>query len=221
MNEVASAISVSASDLWQRALQAQAGGDFACAAALFSACLDDPAYEDAVVRFHMAWCLENTQQRASSVAHYEQVVARSADPALAVEALFRLAWLAIGEHAFDRARPLLGRALSLADANGLASTTLEHAAYWFAVCLETDGEIIEAAARYEAIAGSGNPDLWHEAAYRRVLCLSHVGDLTGAFAAAEVLLKANGGVRDPGRLRALQEAAREEQEQIARAQAAA
>jgi tetratricopeptide (TPR) repeat protein len=221
MNDAASAISVTGGDLWQRALRAQTGGDFACAAALFLACLEDPAHEHAMVHFHVAWCLENAHQRENAVAHYEQVLARSVDQALAVEALFRLAWLAIQDRAIDRARPLLARALSLADTNELASPTLEHARYWFAVCLEADGEVIEACARYEAIAGSGNPDLWHEAAFRRVLCLSQIGNLIGALAAAEVLLNATGAVHDRARLRALQEAAREEREQIARALAAA
>jgi tetratricopeptide (TPR) repeat protein len=221
MDEVRPDRAGSSHEMWECALHAQSAGDYVDAISLFSAYRPDPAHDLAEIEFHIAWCLEKAGQYARATVHYEQAVAHARQPTHAVEALYRLAWMALEEHAIHRARPLLAHVLSLAEANGLANPVVEHARYWFAVCVETDGEIIEACARYAVIANNADPDLWHEAAYRRLLCLSQIGDFAAALAAADTLVRATAAVRDPTRLRDLQAAAHEERAQIARARAAA
>jgi tetratricopeptide (TPR) repeat protein len=169
--------------------------------------------------FQAAWCLERAGRTEDAAKYYAEVVESSTEPGLLAEAYFRLAWLALEGREMEAAASRLDSAIALAEAHGLASPTIEHARYWSAVCVETEGRLLDAAIRYQPIIEEGNPDLWLEAAYRRLLCLSQVGDLDGALAAAEILLQPAANARDPDRLRALQALAREEQWQIERARA--
>jgi len=204
-------------DSWARAESAQHAGDYASAAAAFSSCPPDPVRGRAPADFHAAWCFEKAQQTAQAAAHYALAVERSREPALTIEAQFRLGWLALQEGKPEVARRHLAGLVQLADTHGLSNPTVEHARYWLAVCLEGEGQLIDAAARYQALIDEGNPDLWHEAAYRRLLCVSQIGDLRAALAAAEALLRADRDTGDPARLVALQALARDEKAQIARA----
>jgi tetratricopeptide (TPR) repeat protein len=169
--------------------------------------------------FQAAWCLERAGQTEDAAKYYAEVVESSTEPGLLAEAYFRLAWLALEGREPEAAIPRLDSAIALAEAHGLASPTIEHARYWSVVCLEGEGRLVDAAIQYQPIIEGGNPDLWPEAAYRRLLCLSQVGDLDGALAAADVILRPTADARDLDRLRALQELAREERWQIERARA--
>jgi tetratricopeptide (TPR) repeat protein len=202
-------------------MNAQIAGDYVTAAALFSGCLAEKFADAALTEFHIGWCLENAKDTRQATDHYDRAIQCANNPALVVEALFRQAWILVQEQEMDRAQPLLARLLSLADIHTLANATIEHAYFWFAVCLENDGRIIEAAARYEAVVLHANPDLWHEAAYRRMLCLSQIGDFSGALAAAETFLAASPSGAHFARVLELQRLARDEQIEIARARAAA
>jgi tetratricopeptide (TPR) repeat protein len=208
-------------DAWARAVSAQHAGDYASAAATFSSCPPDPVRGRAPADFHAAWCFEMAQQPAEATAHYTLAVERSREPALTIEAQFRLGWLALQEGKPELARRHLASLVQLANGRGLSNPTVEHARYWLAVCLEGEGQLIDAAARYQAVIDEGNPDLWHEAAYRRLLCVSQIGDLCAALAAAEALLRADRRTGDPARLMALQALARDEKAQIVRAMEAA
>ena len=204
---------------WELALSVERAGNLAGAALAFLACPPDPARGRAPAVFQAAWCLERAGRTVDAAKHYAEVVESSTEPGLLAEAYFRLAWLAIEDGDLEAALPRLDSAIALAEAHGLPSPTIEHARYWSAVCLEGDGRLVDAAIRYQPIIEGGNPDLWLEAAYRRLLCLSQVGDLDGALAAADVLLRPTADARDPDRLRALQALAREERWQIERARA--
>jgi len=206
---------------WQCALRAQEAGEYTTAAQYFAACVPDAIHERAEIEFRIGWCLELAARQSAAIEHYEHAATAAHAPPLAIEALFRLAWLALQANEFGRARPLLERAIALAAESAVANPTVAHARYWQALCLESDSQLIDAAARYAAIADEGDPDLWHEAAYRRLVCLSQVGDFDGALAEADRLAAANAGVREPRRLAALQEAAHAERAQIERARAAA
>jgi len=221
MKDLGPAVAGSGTGPWQCALRAQEAGEYAAAARHFAACVPDDVHERAEIEFRVGWCLELAGQQSGAIEHYERVAAAAHAPAFAIEALFRLAWLALQANEFDRARPSLERALAIAAQSAIANPTVAHARYWHALCLENDGRLIDAAARYAAIAVEADSDLWHEAAYRRLVCLSQIGDFEGALAEADRLVAAVAGVRDPARLAALQLAARAERAQIERARTAA
>jgi hypothetical protein len=206
---------------WQRAVAEQHAGNYLTAAAAYLACAPETSAAHAQTLFNAAWCHELARQPQAAEALYRQALTRPSAPSLRVETLFRLGWIAIEARGMAAGREHLSALLDLADQHALAGPTVEHAGYWHAVCLEHDGELVEAAARYAPIAEHGNADLWHEAAYRRLLCLSQVGDLRGAAAAAAALLDSTHPVRGPARLQALRGLARDEAAQIARAVAAA
>jgi hypothetical protein len=206
---------------WERAVAAQQAGHYLAAAAAYLACPPDPSRGRSQALFNAAWCHELAQQPAAAEALYRQLLAQSSEPLLRIESLFRLGWIAIEARDMPAGREHLVALLDLADRHALAGATVEHARYWHAVCLEHEGQLVEAAARYVPIIERGNADLWHEAAYRRLQCLSQVGDLRGAAAAAAALLAQSHPVRDPDRLQALRTLARDEAAQIARAVAAA
>ncbi len=206
---------------WTGAVAAQQAGHYLAAAAAYLACPPDPLRGRSPALFNAAWCLELAQQPTSAEPLYRQLMAQPAEPFLRIETLFRLGWIAIEAHDMQAGREHLSALLDLADRSACAGATVEHARYWHAVCLEHDGQLVEAAARYAPIVEEGNADLWHEAAYRRLLCLSQVGDLRGAAGAAAALLERSVPVRDTIRLQALRTLARDEAAQIARAVAAA
>ena len=204
---------------WELALSAERAGNLVGAALAFLACPPDPARGRAPAVFQAAWCLERAGRTEDAAKYYAEVVESSKEPGLLAEAYFRLAWLALEGRELEAAISRLDSTIALAEAHGLTSPTIEHARYWSVVCLEREGRLLDAAMRYQTIIDGGNPDLWLEAAYRRLLCLSQVGDLDGALAAAEILLQPAANARDPDRLRVLQALAREEQWQIERARA--
>lgn len=206
---------------WEHALSVEATGDLQEAARAYLACPPDPVRGRSPAVFQAAWCLERAGRVDGAAGRYAEVIGESTEPALLVEAHFRLAWLALERHQMEVAVPHFGLVVDLAEAHGLTGPTVEHARYWSAVCLEGEGRLVEAALHYQPIIERGNLDLWPEAAYRRMLCLSQVGDFEGAFAAAEVLLQPAVAARDRDRLQALQALAREEQRQIERARALA
>jgi tetratricopeptide (TPR) repeat protein len=206
---------------WAAACAAQQAGRFLAAAEAYLACAPDPLRGRAPALFSAAWCHELARQPDAAIALYRQALEHAREPALRVESLFRLGWIAIEAGDMRDAGPHLAELLELAATHALAGATIDHARYWHAVCLEHDGQLIEAAQRYAPIVAQGDPDLWLEAAYRRLQCLSQVGDLRGAAAAAATLLGQAHPVRDPARLQALSVLASDEATQIARALEAA
>lgn len=204
-------------DSWERAQRAQQSGDYRLAAGLFLDCVADSVGGSALAHFKAAWCFEMAKQSDDALAHYALAVEQTSDSKLAIEARYRLGWLALEGHEPDRAGREFSALIQLADSHRLANATVQHARYWHALCLEREGRLVDAATRYEPIIEDGNPDLWHEAAYRRLLCLTQIGDLGGALAAADVLLNSERPTCDPPRLLALKALAREEKVQINRA----
>lgn len=202
---------------WQQAEQTEQCGDLLQAAARYLACPPLPGRGTAPAHFHAAWCYERGERLEEAVHHYAAAVEQSDEPGLVVEALYRLAWIALTGGDSPRAAPLFKRAVATADASGLHSATAEHARYWYTTCIEADGQSLAAADHYSLIVTAGRPDLWPEAAYRRLLCLSLIGDFDGALQAAEALLQPAAPAADETRLKALQALAREEQAQILRA----
>lgn len=206
---------------WQQAEQAERSGDLLQAAALYLACPPLPGRGAAPAHFHAGWCYERAGRLLEAGDHYENAVSQSSDPALTIEALYRLAWLALDARDNARASPRLQRLLGIADRSAIDNATVAHARYWFAACCEQDGELLSAADQYAAIVAAGRPDLWPEAAYRRLLCLSLIGDFDAALRAADALLHPAAEATDTLRLKELQALAREERTQILRARAIA
>ena len=171
--------------------------------------------------FEAAWQCELAGRDADATSLYLAASDRATDPRLIVETAFRLAWIALraGQHA--AAEPHLSRALALAQAHALAGPTLSHARYWYAVCVEHAQRLVEAASLYLQVVAEGDPQLWHEAAYRRVACLVQIGDLAGAVDAVDQLLTRELPVSDEARLAALRSLAHDERTRIERALAAA
>lgn len=198
-------------------MSAQQSGDYLAAAALFLACPPDSVRGRAPAQFHAAWCFEKANQPADAVAQYSLVVEHTSEPTLTIEALYRLGWLALERQDMECASREFDSLVQLADSHGLVGPTVEHARYWHGLCLEREGRLVDAASRYESIIEGGNPELWHEAAYRRMVCLSQIGDLRGALTAADVLLQAEQPTCDPSRMQTLKALALEEKAQIARA----
>lgn len=206
---------------WPRATAAQARGDYLTAAALYLDCPPDPVRGAAPALFSAGWCLELARETEKAGDCYARAVAQSREPSLTVEALFRMAWIEIEAGAMAAAGTHLARLGEVAMTHDVRSATVEHAEFWHVVCVEHDGRLVDAAARYAAIIERGHPELWPEAAYRRLSCLSQVGDLSAALQAADALRRATRAAKDPARLRALQDLAADEAAQIARALAAA
>lgn len=198
-------------------MRAEQAGDYLAAAALFLACAPDSVRGRAPAHFHAAWCFEKANQASDAVAHYSLVVEHASEATFTIEALYRLGWLALDRQDMECASREFEALIQLADKHGLVSPTIEHARYWHALCLEREGRLVDAALHYESIIERGNPELWHEAAYRRMVCLSQIGDLRGALSAADVLLQAEQPTCDPSRMQTLKALALEEKAQIARA----
>jgi len=171
--------------------------------------------------FDAAWQLELAVREDEARPLYLAAIEQSADPALQLEAEFRLGWIALQAGLTRDAGLRLARAVVLARCHELTGPTASHARYWHAVCVEADGRLLDAASLYLQVIDEGDPHLWHEAAYRRLACLAQVGDLSAALRAARHLLACERPVNDAGRLVALRQCARDEQSQIERALAAA
>lgn len=205
----------------ENAARAQAEGRFLEAAEAYLSLAPEAPSDRAPALFAAAWCLELAGRSENAVPLYQETVALSPEPILHVEALFRLGWIALQAGHWREAGACQRVVIDLADAHALNSPTVAHARYWHAVCLENEGQLLDAAERYAAVIDQGNPDLWHEAAYRRLVCLASVGDLRAAAQAADELVRGARPVTDPARLLALQSLARDEAAHIARALAAA
>ncbi|UCG57565.1 MAG: tetratricopeptide repeat protein [Phycisphaerales bacterium] len=169
---------------YERAVKYEIYGDYSKAYELFQRCLLENTHDKAELLFHSGWCSELDVELDDGVALacYERAAELAVSPVLRVDSFFRAGWLLMQAKEYAKAGAFLKQALDVADLVGLKNETYRHAAYWYAVCLETQGFYIEAIKRYRLIQEIA-PLLSPECRLREIVCLNHVGSYQEALSA--------------------------------------
>lgn len=157
------------------------------ALALFESLSGSAGLDPANLRFHCGWSAELAGREEDAVGHYRQAAALAAAPELHVHARFREGWIRYCQHKLAAARMALEQATELAAAHGISNAVTSHAEYWYAVCLEQDGRILDAVRHYRRVLAG--EDLRLEAAYREIACLIAVGRYREAVTACDAFLE--------------------------------
>ncbi len=160
--------------LYRQALKAEAAGRYAEAISLFVDCLADPALDEGDLNFHRGWCLENLGHTEKAIALYGRASDLARHPGCRLNSYFRAGWLVMHEKNFMKAAHLFRCAIDYGDVADAKDDTYAQATYWYAVCLESQGRILDALTWYR-YAQDRLALLNPESRYRQIMCLIQVG----------------------------------------------
>ena len=174
---------------YEKALQFEQANDYSRAFELFQKCLSDNDGNKAEILFHAGWCVELGQglDKESALPFYQQAVEFAKTPELRINSLFGTGWLLMQDKEYVNAAASFKQAIDNAKQANIKNETYQHATYWYAVCVETQGCYIEAIEWYRVIQKT-NPMLSPESLLREIVCLTHIGSYDEAL---RVCLKFN------------------------------
>jgi tetratricopeptide (TPR) repeat protein len=164
---------------YEQALAHEQRGEFGQALALYQACLASETDDPGDLLFRCGWCLEHAHRSDNptameALAYYMQAAEASRTPATTLNSLFRAGWVLMQEHRWLEAAQFLRKAIDKAALLALHDALYAHTVYWYAVCLETQGRLLEAIDWYR-LTQTLTPVLQPESAFREMLCLEQIG----------------------------------------------
>lgn len=160
--------------LFHQAIGLESERKFAEALELFRNCLFDPTLDEGDIHFHCGWCLENEREPLRAVVSYENAATTTRIPSCKINSYFRAGWVLMHEQDFANAADAFRNAIDYAQLIALGYATAQHAMYWHAFCLESQGQYRDALTWYR-VAQSRCPVLDPESRLRQIVCLNAIG----------------------------------------------
>ncbi len=160
--------------LFHQALTLEYEGRFAEAFELFQKCFADPTFDEGDISFHCGWCLENEKKQHQALMLYAKAAELTRIPSCKLNSYFRSGWVLMHEKDFVKAADMFRYAIEYGELVHLQNETYEHAVYWYALCLESQGLYLEALKWYR-LAQAASMQLDPESRYRQIVCLNQVG----------------------------------------------
>jgi len=168
-------------DNYQKALAEEKIENFAVALKLFRDCLSRDDLDTGDILFHCAWCQEHIEsgENKEAIKLYCEASSIAHSNACRLNSMFRAGWLLMQAKKYDQAATIFRQAIDYGDVVDLKIEPYQHAVYWYAVCLETEGQFLEALQWYRLVEGLA-PQLRPESHWRQVHCLESVGSYDDA-----------------------------------------
>ena len=182
------------------AISAIERADFPCAVAMLDSLTPATVEEIAAVLFYRTFCRESLgdSDHLALFGCYQRAAEDLTAPLLRSQALFRAGWMLVHLNDYHGAEPYFAGAVTLCCAVGIKTGIYSHAAYWQALCWETEGRYLDAIERYREIANLDEA-FRAECFYRTIQCFVVVGALEAALSAcgeAEACLAESSNPRD-------------------------
>jgi len=161
---------------FERAIAAEHEERFANALELFLVCMEDPEYDKAELLFHCGWCTEQSKggDMGRALCYYEQATFEAASPSCKLNSFFRAGWLLTQQNLHNKAATIFRRAIDFADVCHQKDETYSETVFWYAVCLESLGQYIDAIKWYR-LAKTLSSRLDPESRLRELSCLNNIG----------------------------------------------
>lgn len=197
--------------LYHHALKLEREGDFAGAQHIFQECSSDPTFDEGDLYFHVGWCVENEGKSAKAVECYNRAVETTRNPEIKLNSYFRAGWVLMHEKEMRGAGEMFRFAVEYAELVRMTNPSLQHAMFWYAHCLEMQGQYLEALKWYRIVQG-GCDDLDPESRLRQIICQVRIGQYTDALKVCKTFESAAPDGFDEQRYDELQSLARQERE---------
>jgi len=177
-------------DQYQRGLAEEKNGNFAVAQKLFRDCLSRNDLDKGDILFHCAWCMEHDEagDHGEAIQLYCEASGIAHSNACRLNSMFRAGWLLMHAKKHMQAATMFRQSIDYGDLVDLKIEPYQHAAYWYAVCLETDGQFLAALQWYRLVEGLA-PQLRPESRWRQVQCLESIGSYGDAVEVCNRLAK--------------------------------
>jgi len=161
---------------YEDGLNAERNGDFKKALRLFQESLSKESPDEGDVYFHFGWCLEQDKDGDSGQAlHFYQKASSLARSSICrINSCFRAGWILMHAKEYQRAAAMYKSAIDLGEQTGNKAEIYPHAAYWYAVCLESQGRYLDALDWYRHVRTLSD-QLDPECRLREIICLNQVG----------------------------------------------
>ena len=167
---------------FDRALHAERDARYNEALLLFRTCLAEAEYDEGEILFHCGWCTEQQDSSNSSDAlrYYELAAAEARMPECKLNSFFRAGWLLMHQKEYAKAATVFRHGIDYGELSYYKNETYNQSAFWYAVCLESQGWYIDAIKWYRLVRML-SPQLDPESRFRELACLNHVGSYHEAF----------------------------------------
>ena len=177
-------------DNYQQAMAEERNENFHAALKLFEDCLSRNDLDKGDVLFHCAWCQEHNEagDKEEATRLYFEASRIAHSNACRLNSMFRAGWLLMHAKEYSQAATMFRHAIDYGDVVDLKIEPYQQAAYWYAVCLETEGQFLEALQWYRLVEGLA-PQLRPESHWRQVHCLESVGSYGDAVEVCNRLAK--------------------------------
>ena len=166
---------------YEKARNYEQKGEYLKALELFRSCLTEDTEIRADILFHAGYCCElgNKDDQNLALSFYQEAAEQAESPELKTNSLFRTGWLLMQRKEYVKAASFFKSTIDDAEAAHLKNETYEHATYWYAVCIETQGCYIDAIKWYRVVQKIA-PKLGPESSLREIICLNHIGSFEEA-----------------------------------------
>jgi tetratricopeptide (TPR) repeat protein len=200
---------------FDRALLAEHEGRYSEALKMFQTCLAEEEYDEGEVLFHCGWCTEQEDAGGNDRAlrYYELAAAEAHMPVCKLNSLFRAGWLWMHQKEFAKAATTFRHAIDYGELSYCKNEIYNQSAFWYAVCLESQGWYIEAINWYRLVRFL-SPQLDPESRLRELSCLNQIGSYDEAFSLCQTFDAPPPVGFEPNRYRELQLAASREREML-------
>lgn len=169
------------SSTFDRALFAERDARYSEAIQLFRTCLAEGEHDGGEVLFHCGWCTEQgSGNTRDALRYYEMASEEARVPECKLNSFFRSGWLLMHQKEYAQAATAFRRGIDFAELARHKSETYNQSAFWYAVCLESQGWYIDAIKWYRLVR-TLSPQLDPESRFRELVCLNHVGSYPEAF----------------------------------------
>ncbi len=197
------------------ALRAESEGRYTEAADLFEVCLGQGEYDEGEVLFHCGWCTEQgrTDGREDALGYYERASAITQVPDSKLNCFFRAGWLWMQQKEYAKAATRFRNAIDYAEVSHHKNELYHQSAFWYAVCLESQGWPVEAIRWYRKVRLL-SPVLDPECRYRELACLNQIGSYDEALALCSTFEASPPTVFNPRRYDELRTAISREREML-------
>ncbi len=203
--------------VFEQALFAERQGRYIEALKMFEKCLAEEDCDEGDVLFHCGWCIEqqNTDNSNQALRYYELAAAQARMPECKLNSFFRAGWLLMQQKEYAKAATAFRHGIDYGDLSYHKNETYNQSAFWYAVCLESQGWYIDAIKWYRLVRML-SPQLDPESRFRELACLNHVGSYREAFNLCQTFGAPPPGGFPADRYRDLQAAIAKETEMLQR-----
>ena len=168
--------------LFDNALLAEREGRYHEALTMFLSCLTEDDHDEGEVLFHCGWCTEQEGGDKSDHAlqFYELAATQSRQPECKLNSFFRAGWLLMQQKEHAKGAIMFRHAIDYGDLSYYKNDTYHQSAFWYAVCVESQGWYIEAI-RWYRLVRILSQKLDPECRLRELSCLNQIGSYDEAY----------------------------------------